>query len=132
MAQPPPNQINIAADTAARPEETSYLVIAGPSTPFSPRQSLNTGGIRDGAYTTIVVVECASTGIAWTEPRDLSDRQLSFQIGVDLGANHEGGMNALFADGNVRFLSDDLSSEEVHELVTASGGENNQMKEYGY
>ncbi|HUE71993.1 MAG TPA: DUF1559 domain-containing protein [Pirellulaceae bacterium] len=110
-------------DTSAKADETSYLVIAGPSTPFTPRQSLGIGQIRDGAHATILVVEVAGTGISWTEPRDLSDAQLSYQIGLDVGGNHEGGMNALFADGNVRFLPDSLSSEEVNELVTASGGE---------
>ena len=126
-----PAVFHCPADTAAKPEETSYLVIAGPSTPFMPRQSLNTSGIRDGDYATLLVVECANTGVGWTEPRDLSDRQLSFVIGLDIGGNHEGGMNALFADGNVRFLPESLPSEEVQELVTASGGENN-MKGYGY
>jgi prepilin-type processing-associated H-X9-DG protein len=120
------------SDTAAAADETSYVVIAGPSTAFAPRQSLGIGQIRDGAYATILVVETANTGIAWSEPRDLSDRQLSFQIGLDIGGNHEGGMNALFADGNVRFLPDSLSSEEVAELVTANGGEQDRVKSYGY
>ncbi|MEX2026739.1 MAG: DUF1559 domain-containing protein [Pirellulaceae bacterium] len=127
-----PNVFHCPGDTSAAADETSYVVIAGPSTPFTPRQSLGLGQIRDGAYSTILVVEVAGTGISWTEPRDLSDTQLSYQIGLDIGGNHEGGMNALFADGNVRFLPDSLSSEEVSELVTASGGEADSVKTLDY
>lgn len=119
-------------DTAAKPEETSYVVIAGQSTAFPPRGSFSTGQIGDGPYTTLLVVEMAGSNIAWTEPRDLLDSQLSFQIGVDIGGNHEGGMNALFADGNVRFLSDALSSEEVADLATANGREQSRTLETDY
>jgi prepilin-type processing-associated H-X9-DG protein len=127
-----PSVFHCPGDVSAAADETSYVVIAGPSTPFAPRQSLGIGQIRDGAYATILVVETANTKIAWSEPRDLSDTQLSYQIGVDIGGNHAGGMNALFADGNVRFLPDTLSTEEVTELVTASGGEGDRLKGYGY
>jgi prepilin-type processing-associated H-X9-DG protein len=127
-----PSVFHSPGDTAAAPGETSYVVIAGASTPFGPRQSLGIGQIRDGPFATILVVESAKTGIAWTEPRDFSDRQLSFQIGLDIGGNHEGGMNALFADGNVRFLSESLPSEEIIELMTANGGEADRVKSVDY
>ncbi len=127
-----PAVFHCPGDDAANADETSYVVIAGPSTPFPAGRQFSLNQIRDGAYATILVVETANTGIAWTEPRDLNDKQLSFQIGLDIGGNHEGGMNALFADGNVRFLPDSLSSEEVAELVTANGGEQDRVKGYGY
>ena len=119
-------------DTAAAADETSYVVIAGPSTPFPLGQPLARAQIGDGVYSTILVVEVAHSGIAWTEPKDLRDNQLSFQIGVDLGGSHTGGMNALFADGQVRFLKDSLSSEEVADLTTANGREATPGMQYGY
>jgi prepilin-type processing-associated H-X9-DG protein len=119
-------------DTAAAADETSYVVIAGPSTPFPLGQPLARSQIGDGVYSTILVVEVAHSGIAWTEPKDLRDNQLSFQIGVDLGGSHTGGMNALFADGHVRFLKDSLSSEEVADLTTANGREATPGMQYGY
>jgi prepilin-type processing-associated H-X9-DG protein len=119
-------------DVAAQADETSYVVIAGKSTAFPPGQPLATGQIGDGSYTTILVVEMAGSNIAWTEPKDLLETQLSFQIGVDIGGNHEGGMHALFADGNVRFLPDSLSSEEVADLATANGRERSTTLDTDY
>ena len=111
------------ADTTASADETSYVVIAGRSTPFPSRQPMSMGQIIDGRHATILVVEAAATGIVWSEPKDLRDNQLTFQIGVDLGGNHPGGVNALFADGQVRFLPDSMATEEISDLITASGQE---------
>lgn len=121
-----PKVFRSPGDVTAGPDETSYVVIAGRSTPFQPVRSLSRSQIGDGQYNTILVVEVAKSGIAWSQPKDLADTQLTFQIGVDLGGSHEGGANALFADGNVRFLPDSLSSEEVAELATANGRERNR------
>jgi prepilin-type processing-associated H-X9-DG protein len=118
-----PKVFHSPGDTSAAADETSYVVIAGATTPFPLSQPLARSQIGDGLYSTILVVEVANSGIAWTEPRDLRDNQLSFQVGVDLGGCHSGGMNALFADGKVRFLKDTLSSEEVADLTTANGRE---------
>jgi prepilin-type processing-associated H-X9-DG protein len=132
LLKPMPKIFRSPGDAAANPDETSYVVIAGASTPFAPGQSLNRSQIGDGLYNTILVVEVANSGIAWTEPQDLRDNQLTFQIGVDLGGSHSGGMNALFADGRVRYLKDTLPSEEVADLTTANGREPTPGMQYGY
>jgi hypothetical protein len=103
--------------------ETNYLAVVGSGMIFQDKRSLTATDIADGLQDTILLVELKSTAIPWTEPRDLKAARLTYQIGVDLGGNHPGGVNVATADGEPHFLPQSTPPETVHELLTARGGE---------
>ncbi|MDA0807966.1 MAG: DUF1559 domain-containing protein [Planctomycetota bacterium] len=112
---------------------TDYTMLTGPGTfsdNFEPR---NPAGIKDGASNTLAVVEAAGLNIIWTEPRDASvDRE---PLGINfkgkgnydspglMSSWHVGGAQAVFADGSVRFISQDIDPQVLKALTTANGGE---------
>jgi hypothetical protein len=115
--------------SAATMYETNYLAVVGSEMIFQNGRSLGTSDVTDGLQDTILLVEAKSTSIPWTEPRDLNAAQLSYQVGVDVGGNHPGGMNVATADGEPHFLPDSTPSETLHELLTARGGEQTLIDE---
>ena len=113
--------------------KTDYLAVVGVSTfwpPATPRRFQET---TDGISNTLMVVEACGTDIAWAEPRDLSLNEAS--IGINMPGDkqnqsngvsssyHTGGANALFGDGSVRFLFEEIDPEVLRALLTANGGE---------
>ncbi|MFT5326693.1 MAG: prepilin-type processing-associated H-X9-DG protein [Planctomycetaceae bacterium] len=112
---------------------TDYTMLTGPGTfsgNFEPR---NPAGIKDGASNTLAVVEAAGLNIIWTEPRDANvDRE---PLGINfkgkgefdspglMSAWHLGGAQATFADGSVRFISQDIDPAVLKALTTVDGGE---------
>jgi prepilin-type processing-associated H-X9-DG protein len=111
-------------------QESSYRVIIGPKTMFPDAIPPNGPGSRkrseitDDLSSTILVVEKESNGNSWMDPNDgLTDGQIDYQIGGDLGGNHNRGATFLFADGIARFLSDITSSEDLESMTTVAGNE---------
>jgi hypothetical protein len=109
-------------------KETSYLVFVGKGTMFPGAKANRRSAATDGLEQTILVVECRGTGIGWLEPKDLTGSMSMYQIGVDLGGNHAGGMNALMASGTTEFLPVTMPSEHVRALVTPNGQEPNPLE----
>lgn len=112
---------------------TVSAMLTGPETFSSNFKPRTPEGISDGASNTIAFVEAAGLEIVWTEPRDaLVGREL---LGINLkGAGdfdspgimsgwHTGGAHATFADGSVRFISQDIDPTVLKALTTANGGE---------
>lgn len=84
--------------------------------------------IADGTSRTIVVAE--DTGFAdgqWINGRNLFDQAFAINQAPafenDIRSEHPGGAQATFADGSVRFLSDDLALELLAAYCTRAGGE---------
>lgn len=106
---------------------TSYLAVIGPETAWPGAMSTSPSDLRDGASATILVVEVANSGIHWMEPRDLHILQMAPSVqakeGQGISSRHNGGAHALFGDGGVRFVSESLSREQVHGVLTRNGGE---------
>ncbi len=112
---------------------SAYTMLTGPGTfsdDFKPRTPQ---GISDGASNTLAIVEAAGLNIIWTEPRDAHiDRE---PLGINfkgtgkydspglMSSWHIGGANAVFADGSVRFLNQDIDPQVLKALTTANGGE---------
>ncbi len=109
------------SDDNALPNETNYVMITGKGTVGSlPNTCTKLKDIVDGANT-IAVVEIVDSGIAWSEPRDLTLEQLSMilndQSGTGPSSRHPGGLNVLFCDGSVRFIADGIDPAELQRLL---------------
>lgn len=108
---------------------TSYVVITGPETAFPGAESSSIGRIRDGATTTIFVVEMVDSGIPWTAPRDLKwqtiREALDLRAELPLRGNHgrHEGSFVVFGDAHVRWIDPDMDSQVLQALITANGGE---------
>lgn len=67
------------ADSSQR-MQTNYVAVIGPETAWPGSDSRSFSDISDGASNTILIVEVADSGIHWMEPRDLTFKDMSFQI----------------------------------------------------
>ncbi len=117
-------------DSAAQ-NDTSYMVVVGPRTPFPPqgKSTKYDAATWDPREETLLVVEVAGSGVGWTTPTDLQADQLRLVVNPRRGtakalsSEHPGGINALFADGQVRWLSDMLPMEVLAAALTRDGHE---------
>lgn len=107
------------AHEGLKPGMTSYQVVLGPETAFTPDfKPLKMEDITDGTTVTILVSESLRT-VPWTKPEDLP-----FDMRVPLsglGSHHgydNNGFNALFADGSVRFLKSSIAPGILEALIT--------------
>lgn len=115
-------------------KEANYMVVVGPGTMFPNAKSRRRYEVTDSWDDTILVVEVASRGIAWTEPRDLDFAALNLTVNDgsrrSLGGNHEEGANVLLGNFKTILLEKDSSREYVEGLLTTSGGENTDAMEF--
>jgi hypothetical protein len=99
---------------------SSYFVLTGPETVFAGKDGQKYTEIPDGTSNTLLIVE-AKREIPWTKPEDIPyDGKLS---AADLGGFFNGGFNATFADGTVRFVSQETDEKTLRALLTSRGGE---------
>ncbi len=107
-------------DAAPDSTESNYAMLVGPETICPPNKTLRITDILDGTSNTLMVVE-AKKSIPWTKPEDLDyskDKPLPA-----MGGFSEGGFNAAFADGSVRFLGTTMEESMLRSMISASGGE---------
>jgi hypothetical protein len=110
--------------------DTSYVVVTGKETVFNADQSmsLNQLAAMDGTSTTLLVVECAQSGIHWMEPRDLRYDEMSLKINDPSGkqgvrGHHGDGANVGMADATCKFVSKHVNPAAWRAAFTANGGE---------
>jgi hypothetical protein len=108
---------------------TRYQVFVGPGTPFGqPNRPL-----KDMPGNTILVVEAVEP-VPWSKPADLNydpsgplpKLACVFTKPVRLGGyevSRKAGFNALFAEGSVRFLRQDIDESVLRTLITGTGSE---------
>lgn len=101
------------------PGKTDYVFVTGKGTIFEGDQAVAMSSITDGLSNTLVVIEGKNSDIHWAEPRDFD---LSQPTTLPVG-NHPNGNNALFADGSVRFISNNVAPPVLHAMATKAGGE---------
>jgi prepilin-type processing-associated H-X9-DG protein len=117
-------------NASAEPGMTFYRGFSGERAIFDSAvpEGVTIARITDGTSNTIAVVE-AKEAVPWAKPEsDLpSDPQADperLQASVALlGAHFNGGFNALFCDGSVRFLRSQITLSVLQALITRDGGE---------
>lgn len=100
------------------------------------------GKISDGSSNTLMVTECSGRGTekedddpngAWISGKSVThlDKAINSESAKEswndeyIYSEHSGGANAVFADGSVHFLTEDMSEENVMALASRNGGEVN-------
>jgi prepilin-type processing-associated H-X9-DG protein len=123
-----PKVYQLPGDTTAPPGHTYYQVFVSPPSVvphalFStdPNDRVRISQVVDGTSNTLMIVE-AATPVPWTKPDDIPFDP-SGPV-PPLGKHYNGGCNAAFADGSVRFLHGNLSPTVLKALITRDGGEN--------
>jgi prepilin-type processing-associated H-X9-DG protein len=113
--------------SSASPKETNYLLVTGPGTMFHDSTGPSFRDIQDGTSNTVLAVEIRGAGITWAEPEDLDINGFVAMFGPrgtrQHVPSHLMGLNALFADGSVKFLRYDMAPETARALATCAGGE---------
>jgi prepilin-type processing-associated H-X9-DG protein len=84
--------------------------------------------IVDGTSNTVMVSDVAAEGRGpWAQGGTATIRALTTKPYVNgpdgIGGPHNGGFNVLFADGSVRFVSEDIDEDVLEALATRAGGE---------
>ncbi len=110
---------------------TSYVAVVGPGTIWPGSRSTKIADIRDGTSNTLMVVEIADSGIHWMEPRDLSSSQMAPTINAKssqgISSPHIGCAHAVFADGMVRPISNQVAAGVIRALLTINGNDNQSI-----
>lgn len=129
FAQTPP-EYTCPTDPDRQNGMTSYVVVNAPGMLFNNEKKLTELDLRrgDGKSQTILVVEATESNIPWGEPKDMDLQALSQGInsgiaGTCCSQHAENGVHVLFADGEVRFLTDFVTAEELRQMCTVAGGE---------
>ena len=98
------------------------------------------GNISDGSSNTLMVSECSGRGTesedkdpngAWISGKNVThlDRTVNIEDAKKswndelIYSEHSGGANGVFADGSVRFLTDEMTVENVMAICSRNGGE---------
>jgi hypothetical protein len=106
---------------------TSYVAVIGPGTAFPGSSTTKLGDIHDGPGRTILVAEVSNVDIAWTEPRDLDVRSMSWTIDdperPGISSPHDAGPAVVFADSSYRRLGTFHPPADLRAMTTIDGGE---------
>jgi prepilin-type processing-associated H-X9-DG protein len=99
---------------------THYQGFVGKGAFFEGKKGIAIADITDGTSNTIMIVEAANQ-VPWSKPEDLPydpDKPLP-----KLGGLFEGGFNAAFCDGSVRFMSSKIKPQTLHIVIQRNDGQ---------
>jgi prepilin-type processing-associated H-X9-DG protein len=118
-------------DTTPDSGMTNYRAVVGPRTPFpADSRPVSEADLTDGLDRTLLVAE-ARQAVPWTKPDEVPFDAAATSGGFRTpdGA-HAGGVNALFADGTVRFIKSRIAPRVLRALLTRDGGETVSSDEF--
>ena len=114
-------------------DETSYMVVCGPTLVFDGTTERKPEDITDKMSDTMLVIEVADTDVHWMEPVDLSVTSMSWSINAEkgIGSHHSTpGIHVLTADGVVHHFEEMMPPEELQALATRGGGETTAIHDW--
>jgi hypothetical protein len=110
--------------TTYGPTMTVYKVFVGEGAAFEGKTGLTPADFPDGTSNTLMIVESATPG-PWSSPEDLPFTAKGAL--PTLGGHHTRIFNAVFVDGAVRALPDNIDDATLRALITRNGGERVQI-----
>ena len=127
--------LNITINTFHCPESnaprntTTYFAIVGPNNGLLPNQPGPLSDITDSRNKTLMLIEAGEeSAIPWMAPTD-ADEHLVLSLGPKTKFHHEGGMQAAYVDGSVRFLKADTPARVRQALMSISGNDDDIISE---
>lgn len=112
---------------------TDYTMLTGEQAFSGHNKSTRIRDIFDGTSNTLAVVEATGLNIVWTEPRDADTALQPHAVNYSGNGRHDSegiasslhgpGAHALFADGEIRFLSEKINPLVLRALTTTAGEE---------
>ncbi len=109
-------------------DHTTYLASVGSNACFDPTTPRSLDQITDGLANTLMLIEVApAQAVHWMSPID-ADEQVVLGVGRSSALAHEGGMNAAFCDGSVRYFSRDLADDLRRALISINGNDNQVLR----
>ena len=111
-------------DSNLRPScMTTYLAAVTEDSCLRPIESLKKKQISDTLSSTLMVIELRTEdAVHWMQPAD-ADLETILEFSLLKRRTHVGGIQSAFADGSVRFISENTPETTLRALVSASGGE---------
>ncbi len=107
-----------------RPGFTTFVAVADEDCAFHGSTSRRISEIKDGTSETLMVIETSEDrAVPWMAPLD-ADPQMVLGLTADSELSHAAGVQGLFADGSVPFISAGLSSSVRSALMTIDGDDN--------
>lgn len=108
---------------------TNYVAINGPQTCFEGNQAITTDDITNDISKTMMVVETRKHSVHWMQPDDSSPDEILTELRSATLAEQRSqtylgkcsaihGLNVLFADGTVKFLSPQTDAATFHSMIT--------------
>jgi uncharacterized protein DUF1559 len=123
--------------------EANYVAVIGPRTAWPGDEPTKVADFADGTSTTLVVVEVVDSGIAWTEPKDLTIHQavegLQQGGGLAIGSGHTFsnhlyaptlGAHLGYADGHLELLLENAPSDQWREVLQLDDGKPTARSSY--
>ncbi|MBL8818168.1 MAG: DUF1559 domain-containing protein [Planctomyces sp.] len=112
-----------ACPETADQTRTSYQAVVGIQTAWPYDQAATIMDITDGTSNTAMVLDVHSPDVEWTNPRDLSFSDALKSLRQGQAHHHPGtGVQVLFADGSVRYISTQVDPDVGKHLLTARSG----------
>jgi prepilin-type processing-associated H-X9-DG protein len=108
-----------AAPGAKDTNKTHYQGFYGKGAFFEGKNGIRIPDITDGTSNTLMVAEAANA-VPWSKPEDMAYDPAKPLPKV--GGLFEGGFNAAFCDGSVRFLSAAIKPATLHLLIQRNDG----------
>ena len=109
--------------------QTIYLAVVCAKSSLQPNKGRAITEFVDRLSDTVVVYEAEpSQAVHWMSPEDADEKMFLSSSGKSK-TSHEGGRNALFVDGGVRFLSSTISEEILRGMITLDGGEESEKRD---
>ncbi len=102
---------------------TTYMAVVTANSCFRPTEPRLMSEITDDHGQTIMVIEVdTDQAVHWMSPTD-ADEVLVLGLGPKTKQAHSGGVNAVYVDGSVTFLSVESSATDRQARISIAGGE---------